>query len=91
MRSGWKGIATVLFRDFTFNSFKTEKAFIVNRSTPITPYFVHSGKTVLVSNGQTLVSFNSKGDGISDKFGSFIFTKSTGMKIHIVKKKNSKK
>lgn len=51
---------------------------------------MHTGRTILVSNGQTVVPFSSKVGG-SSKFGSFIFTKSTGMKIHTTKKKTSKK
>lgn len=90
MRSVWKGITTSLFKDIPFSNFKTEKALIVNRSTPITLYFMHTGRTILVSNGQTVVPFSSKVGG-SSKFGSFIFTKSTGMKIHTTKKKTSKK
>lgn len=91
MRSLWKGTVTSFFKDISLSKLKTDKAFFFNRSTPITPYLAHSGHTVYISNGRSFSPLAIKGVGITEKYGSFVFTKVTGMKIHTSKKKNSKK
>ena len=64
---------------------------LLGRNVFVTPTLSHSDILVDIHNGRSLVSLSLKGVGIGLKFGTFVPTKLLGHKIHIEKRKKSKK
>lgn len=77
IRSSWKGI-----NDF-FHISSNLRTSVITKDAINLKYFIYNGKMVksIIPNSRML----------GYKFGQFVFTKTMGRKIHIIKRKKKKK
>ena len=84
MRSKWKGsfLDCKIFEDLKV---KNKNIKVVSRNSTVLDYMV--GSTYSVYNGRAYVPLSIKVGMVGYKFGHFVFTKRTGIRIHTNKKK----
>lgn len=86
MRSTWKGVYSL----YNLKKLENNNVFLP-RNVTLTPLLVNMSNNFQVYTGRSFNNFDLKGLGACFKVGTFIFTKSIGMRIHTMNKKTSKK